>query len=278
VEPARFADRVALLTDLTALLIDLDGTVYTSAGLVPGALDALGALRRRGIRFRFVSNSTGRSRRVLVERLRGLGVPAEPEDVFNATRAGAALLTERGFTTIMPFVTQHALEDLTGFAFTGGTSGATTGRRPDAVVVGDLGALWTPALLNEAFRAVLDGAALVALQRDPYWLGATGLEMDAGPYVAAIEYAAGAHAELAGKPNAKFYHAALASMGQAASGAAMIGDDLWSDVQGAQHAGLKGWLVRTGKFRADKLEKSGVRPDRILDSIADLTEDLRAGR
>jgi len=144
------------------------------------------------------------------------------------------------------------------------------------VVVGDLGSLWTPALLNEAFRAVLDGAALVALQRDPYWLGATGLEMDAGPYVAAIEYAAGAQAELAGKPNEKFYHAALASLGRKPEGAAMIGDDIWSDVQGAQRAGLKGWLVRTGKFREDVLASSGVRPDRILDSLADLASELDA--
>jgi ribonucleotide monophosphatase NagD (HAD superfamily) len=52
----------------------------------------------------------------------------------------------------------------------------------------------------------------------------------------------------------------------------MIGDDLWSDVDGAQRAGLQGWLVRTGKFRLDVLEKSGVKPDRLLNSIADLVE------
>jgi ribonucleotide monophosphatase NagD (HAD superfamily) len=51
---------------------------------------------------------------------------------------------------------------------------------------------------------------------------------------------------------------------------AMIGDDLWSDVDGAQKAGLQGWLVRTGKFRPDVFERSGVRPDRVLDSIANL--------
>jgi ribonucleotide monophosphatase NagD (HAD superfamily) len=49
----------------------------------------------------------------------------------------------------------------------------------------------------------------------------------------------------------------------------MVGDDLWSDVEGAQRAGLQGWLVRTGKFREDALRSSGIRPDRILDSVAD---------
>ena len=50
----------------------------------------------------------------------------------------------------------------------------------------------------------------------------------------------------------------------------MVGDDLWSDVEGAQRAGLQGWLVRTGKFREDTLRASGITPDRILASVADL--------
>jgi ribonucleotide monophosphatase NagD (HAD superfamily) len=51
----------------------------------------------------------------------------------------------------------------------------------------------------------------------------------------------------------------------------MVGDDLWSDVEGAQRAGLQGWLVRTGKYRESALRASGIRPDRILDSVAQLT-------
>jgi ribonucleotide monophosphatase NagD (HAD superfamily) len=51
----------------------------------------------------------------------------------------------------------------------------------------------------------------------------------------------------------------------------MVGDDLWSDVQGAQRAGLQGWLVRTGKFREDVLLGSGITPDRILSSVTELS-------
>jgi ribonucleotide monophosphatase NagD (HAD superfamily) len=53
-------------------------------------------------------------------------------------------------------------------------------------------------------------------------------------------------------------------------GVAMVGDDLWSDVEGAQRAGLQGWLVRTGKFRDDALRTAGITPDRILSSVAEL--------
>jgi len=76
---------------------------------------------------------------------------------------------------------------------------------------------------------------------------------------------------VAGKPSRSFYAAARESLGvEAAASVAMVGDDLWSDVAGAQQAGLEGWLVRTGKYRESVLQESGITPNRILDSIAAL--------
>jgi HAD superfamily hydrolase (TIGR01458 family) len=235
-------------------------------------------LRRRGVPFRFVSNTTGRSRVRVAERLRGYGFTVSPQELMTSVVAAAGMLNEMGVVRVAPFVKRAAFEDLAGFELSGGLAGAPSGR-PDAVLVGDLGDEWSYALMNEAFRYLLDGARLVALEKDRYWLGPTGLELDAGPYVVALEYAAGVKATVCGKPSATFYDAALESLGisgERRDGAtadlpAMVGDDLWSDVDGAQRAGLQGWLVRTGKFRQDVFEKSGVRPDRVLDSIADLT-------
>lgn len=270
-----------------ALLIDLDGTLYTDAGTIPGAVDAIARLRRRRVPFRFVTNTTRRSRRALAERLRGYGFQAEPGEILTSVLAGVKQLQQRGIRGVAPFVAPATLEDLETFRMIGGTSG-TPGAPPEAVVIGDLGDQWTPARLNEAFRYVLDGALLVALQKDRYWLGGTGLELDAGPYVAAIEYATEKEAIVCGKPNPAFYLAALDDLDSQAVGRsggfgagkaldpattdppAMIGDDLWADVAGAQRAGLQGWLVKTGKFRQDVLERSGIKPDRILDSIAEL--------
>lgn len=266
---------------LPALLIDLDGTLYTGAGPIPGAVAAVAELRRRRVSFRFVTNTTRRSRRRLVERLRGYGFQTDLPEVFTSVMAGVRLLRERGIQRVAPFVAMETLEDFEGFELVAGTSPATAASAapPSAVVIGDLGDQWTPGLLNQAFRYVLDGALLVALQKDRYWLGKTGLEMDAGPYVAAIEYATGQPAIVSGKPETGFYHAASATLGEAFASAsaaapapplAMVGDDLWADVSGAQRAGLLGWLVRTGKFREDVLSRSGIMPDRILSSVADL--------
>jgi ribonucleotide monophosphatase NagD (HAD superfamily) len=115
------------------------------------------------------------------------------------------------------------------------------------------------------------GAGLIALSRDRYWLKENRLALDAGAFVAGLEFASGNPATVAGKPSPAFYGAALGSLGVVPSrDSVMIGDDLWSDVQGAQQAGLQGWLVRTGKYRASALHESGIQPDRILDSIAAL--------
>jgi phospholysine phosphohistidine inorganic pyrophosphate phosphatase len=258
-----------------AYLLDLDGTLYTGSAAIPGAVDLIARLRSARTPFRLVTNTTSRSRRLLVERLRGYGFEVEPGEIFTATLAGVALARAAGYSRVAPFVPTAALEDMTALELIGGTFGTPERSHapPAAVILGDLGEQWTYALLQQAFEYLVQGAALVALSRDRYWLQGDRLALDAGPFVAALEFAAGVTASVAGKPSPAFYAAALESMavGDPAL-AAMVGDDLWSDVQGAQRAGLQGWLVRTGKFREELLQRSTIVPDRILPSIADLLE------
>jgi phospholysine phosphohistidine inorganic pyrophosphate phosphatase len=256
-------------TSPVAYLLDLDGTLYASGAAVPGAPEVLERLRRHGAPFRLVTNTTSRSRAMLVERLRGYGFRVEAEEIFTATLAGAALAREAGYRILAPFLPAPALEDLAGFDLVGGVTGRPG--VPEAVILGDLGEGWTYAVLQEAFEHVMAGAAIIALSRDRYWHRGDKLALDAGPFVRALEYATGAEARVGGKPSPAFYAAALASLGlDVSAAAAMVGDDLWSDVEGAQRAGLQGWLVRTGKFREDALRDAGITPDRVLPSVAAL--------
>lgn len=226
-------------------------------------------LRQQGVPFRLVTNTTSRSRAMLVQRLRGYGFEVTAEEIFSATLAGGELARDSGYGCLAPFIPEPGLEDLKGFELVGGTAGRRGDHTPEAVVLGDLGERWTYGLMQEAFDYVMAGAAIIALSRDRYWLQGERLALDAGPFVAGLEFATGKAAQVAGKPSPAFYAAALRSLGRPVSQSAiMVGDDLWSDVQGAQRAGLQGWLVRTGKYRASALEESGVQPDRILDSVA----------
>jgi HAD superfamily hydrolase (TIGR01458 family) len=149
----------------------------------------------------------------------------------------------------------------------------TTGRA-DAVIIGDLGSAFGYDVLNHAFRQVMDGAELVALQENRYWMRADGLSLDVGPFVAATEFAAGRDAYVVGKPAKGFFEQVLASVGVNASAAAMIGDDIESDIGGALRAGLRAILVHTGKYREDRQRESSIQPTRVVDSIADVPQLL----
>jgi len=251
-------------------LVDLDGTLYAGGSALPGAAKALQRLRQRQVPFRLVTNTTSRSRSMLLQRLTDYGFDVQLEEIFTATLAGRDMARAAGYQSVAPFTPKPALEDLDPLELVGGTSGRTARAVPDAVLIGDLGDRWDYGLMQEAFEYLMNGADLIAFSKDRYWLRDDRLALDAGPFVTGLEFASGKAARVAGKPSREFFHAAVESLVCPPHLVAMVGDDLWSDVQGAQRAGLQGWLVRTGKFRPGMLSNSGIQPDRILDSIAAL--------
>ena len=101
--------------------------------------------------------------------------------------------------------------------------------------------------------------------------------LDSGAFVAGLEYAAGVEAEVVGKPSRAYFDAALAELGASPGEAVMVGDDVEADVGGAKAAGLRGVLVRTGKFREETLAAAEPQPDGVVESIADVPAYLREG-
>jgi HAD superfamily hydrolase (TIGR01458 family) len=124
--------------------------------------------------------------------------------------------------------------------------------------------------LNRAFAELEAGARLVCLHKNRWWQTSRGPLLDAGAFVAGLEYAAGVEAEVVGKPTGAYFDAALADLGASAEEAVMVGDDIEADIGGAKSAGLRAVLVRTGKFREDALAGAEPQPDAVVDSIADV--------
>jgi phospholysine phosphohistidine inorganic pyrophosphate phosphatase len=251
----------------SAVLLDLDGTVYQGDTPLPGAIEAVARLRHAGIPLRFVTNTTRVPRRVLLERLRGMGIPAEADDLFTAPIAAAAWLRRHGVTRADLYLPAATVEDFGELVHAQGPV--------QAVVAGDLGEDWSFDRLNRAFRQVMGGAMLVAVQKNRYWRGPDGLTLDAGPFVAALEFATGRKAITVGKPSEAFFQEAARSLGAELHQVAMVGDDIAADVLGAQACGATGILVRTGKFQPSDLEAAGGRPHHVLPTIAELPGLLR---
>jgi ribonucleotide monophosphatase NagD (HAD superfamily) len=100
---------------------------------------------------------------------------------------------------------------------------------------------------------------------------------DLGAFVSALEYASNKSAAVIGKPNANLFKLAVRSWTVSKSSVYVVGDDLDGDVLGAQNAGMKSILVKTGKFREENLENSKIVPDYIINSIADLSGLIQLG-
>lgn len=250
----------------SGLLIDLDGTVWDGDALIAGADEAVARLRAGHIPFRFVTNTTRVPRATIAEWLARVGIEAETNEIFTPPLAAASWLRGRGLQNIHLCLSPHAFEEFSGFAI--------DDDEPDAVIVGDMGESWTFGILNQALRALLAGAEFLALHKNRYWKASDGLCLDAGAFVAALEYATGRGATVVGKPSRPLFEAAAQHMGLELEEVAMVGDSMSSDIAGAKSAGCQGILVRTGKFSADELSAADLQPDLVVDSLATVPELL----
>jgi HAD superfamily hydrolase (TIGR01458 family) len=246
------------------LLLDLDGTVYAGRDLVPGAAAAVAVLRSAGIPFLFTTNTSRKSRADVVASLADMGLVASEDEILTAPVAAAAWLEAEGIHRVHLLVSDSTHADFTGLEL--------TEDQPEAVLVGDLGAGFTFERLNSAFRSLRAGARLVAIHRNRFWIPEAGPTLDAGPFVAALEYASGATATLIGKPAPEFFAMAARRLAVPAGGLAVVGDDLESDVRGGRAAGLLTIQVRTGKYDAEatRLASPEHRPHHVVDSLADV--------
>ena len=246
------------------LLLDVDGTLLDGERAFPGAAEAVARARARGTAVRFTTNTTRRPRSATAAALSEAGIDARREEILIPASLARSSIVASGRRRAFALVPPHALEDFDGVEM--------VEDRPDWVVVGDLGPGFTYELLNRAFLHLRGGAGLIALHRNRFWHASPsrGLVLDAGPFVAALEYAAGVTAEVVGKPSRRFFDLALADVGLPPDQVLVVGDDVVNDVLGGASAGCRTALVRTGRYEPGAAEAAEAKPDLVLDSIADL--------
>jgi len=250
---------------MAAILLDVDGVLHVSGRPISRSGRAVQELRDRGHRLRFVTNNTTRPRRVLADELRAIGVSLADEELQTTPRAAARALRGR---RVLALTMDAIVEDLEGVELVGDAA--------DAVLVGgadeteETGRVFSYMNLARAFAELDAGAELMCLHKNRWWQTHRGPLLDAGAFVAGLEYAADTEATVLGKPSVPYFEAALEALDADAERTWMVGDDIEADIAGAQRLGMRTVLVRTGKFRPDAVERSGVMPDAILSSVDDL--------
>lgn len=254
------------LTGMRGLMLDLDGTVYEDNRLIPGAGEAIAALRERGFRLRFVTNTTNKRRETIRDKLQTLGIEADASEIFTAPVAAGLMLQRHPEARCWVVTRGDSIQEFQGLRL--------DEDRPDFVVLGDLMEGFTFELLNRVFRKLMDGAGLIAMQKNRYWLTRGRLTLDMGPFVAALEFATGRGARVIGKPSREFFRLALSHLGLPPHQAAMVGDDWESDIGGAQTVGLRTILVQTGKYQPEDEKNLDPQPDAVIEGLGKLPEIL----
>ncbi len=248
-----------------AVLLDIDGTLFTGMDPLPGSTEAIDFLQQQKIPYRFISNGTRRSRKAVLEKLKRLNLPVREDQIFTPAGAAIQYLQNHGISSCTLLATDDLKEDFIN-------AGISLVHNAQVVIVADAGDAFTYQSVNLAFRLVIGGADLIALEKDRYWMDYAGLSLGAGAFVAGLEYASGKSSLLMGKPSPDFFRGALSSMDAEPGTTLMVGDDIITDIGGSMACGLKGALVQTGKFSSEVLERSQVKPTHVLRSIMFLPE------
>ena len=253
---------------MKAVLFDLDGVLYEGESPIAGAAEAVHWFRDKQIPYLFITNTSSRPRSALVEKLATLGLEAELGQILTPPAAAAEWLAEHGIRKVALLIKPATQEEFSEFEIVDLDQSEGVG----AVVVGDLGDAWDFQTLNAGFRLLMQDPkpVLIALGMTRFWKGPSGLQLDAGPFVVALEHASGVTAKVLGKPAPAFFESALHRLGVTASQTVMVGDDIQSDIGGAQRNGMKTVLVRSGKFQPSDLIHNEIKPTAVIPSVADL--------
>jgi HAD superfamily hydrolase (TIGR01458 family) len=267
------------LAGVRALLLDLDGVLALRGEPMPGAAEALDRLNQAALPYVIGTNMSIVSRATIALEMARGGLPVPADRVVTASSAAAAY-ARRHFAGRPLYVlgAPDGMAEFEGQRLLSHEEAAAPGASAAAVIVGDAGLEFTPANMQSAFTLLRGGAAFVAMHKNRWWLTRQGVLLDSGAYVAALEFGTERRALVTGKPARAFFAegvrllSGLAASPLAAREVAMVGDDLWNDIRGAQVAGLRGVFVRSGKHGDAELARvaagRGGRPGRAPDAVA----------
>src|SRR2546423_3013195 len=261
----------------TGYLIDMDGVLYRENNLIPGAADFVQALMGSGTPFLFLTNNSAPTPEDLAVRLKHLGLRGLPARHFYTS----ALNTADFLSETDPSCTVFVIGEGGILAALHERKIANDGIHPGYVVVGE-GAS-TMEKLTKAHECIERGARLLATNPDNWCpVSSERTRPGAGATAAFLEASTGRRAYYLGKPNGYMFHRARRKLADLCRSqleqVVMIGDTMETDIRGAFEAGLGAFLVLTGSTQLESIGDYVYQPTRLLQSVADLTEEIKLGR
>jgi NagD protein len=254
--------------EIRSWLMDMDGVLVREEQPIPGAAEFLTRLRERGLPFLVLTNNSIYSRRDLSARLAANGLVVPEDAIWTSALATADFLDSQ-----RPGGTAFAIGEA-GLLTALHTIGYTlTERDPDYVVLGET-RTYSFERISQAIRLIARGARFIATNPDPTGPTPAGPLPATGSVAALISRATGVEPYFVGKPNPLMMRSALNAIDAHSETTAMVGDRMETDVVSGLEAGMHTVLVLTGSTARAEAEAFPYRPSRIVDSIADLVDEL----
>jgi NagD protein len=254
--------------EIESWLMDMDGVLVREQNAIPGAGEFLARLRERGTPFLVLTNNSIYTRRDLAARLRASGLDVPEDSIWTSALATARFLDDQ-----RPNGSAYVIGEA-GLTTALHESGYTlTDRSPDYVVLGET-RTYSFERITTAIRLVASGARFIATNPDATGPSPDGPLPATGSVAALISRATGIAPYFVGKPNPLMMRSALNAIDAHSETAAMVGDRMDTDVISGLEAGLEAILVLTGVTTRADAERHPFRPSRIVDSIADLIDEL----
>ncbi|MGZ4179107.1 MAG: HAD-IIA family hydrolase [Solirubrobacteraceae bacterium] len=249
-------------------LMDMDGVLVHEEHAIPGADQWIARLREREIPFLVLTNNSIYTRRDLAARLRTSGLDVPEQSIWTSALATARFLED---------------QRPGGSAFVIGEAGLTTAlhasgytlteRNPDYVVLGET-RTYSFERITLAIRLIDSGARFIATNPDATGPALEGPLPATGSVAALISRATGVDPYFVGKPNPLMMRSALNAIDAHSETTAMIGDRMDTDIVSGLEAGMETILVLSGLTTRDEAERYPYRASRIIDSVADLLDEL----
>lgn len=254
------------LKNIDTILFDLNGTLYERGIALEGANNTIEKLREKGFNLNFITNTDGRKVEDVYNSVVKKGLNIKKEELFTPVTAVKRFIDENKEKTFYPLVHDDVLEDL--------KTANINETNPDYVIIGDFCDKVSYEGINKVFRMIKNGADIIALSKTLWYIDVDGYSINTGAFVRMFEEACNKEAILMGKPSEEYFNLALKRSDSKPENTIIIGDDIDTDILGAKKLNSIGVLVRTGIFSDEKLSKSIIKPDYVIDNVNELVKLL----
>ncbi len=254
------------MKNVDTIIFDLNGTLYEKGIVIEGVSDTLRKLRNKGFKFNFITNTDGRRIEDVYNRLLNMGLEINSEELFTPVTAAKLFIEQNTNKTFYLLVHDEVLEDL--------NHANINEKNPDYIIIGDFRDKMSYDEINKVFRMIKGGSRMIALSKTLSYIGVDGYSINTGAFVKMFEAACDKEAILMGKPSKDYFYLALDRTGSKPENTLIIGDDITTDVLGANKINATGVLVKTGCFCEESLNNSFVKPDYIIENVNQLLEIL----